>query len=99
MFDVSEGKRLAARKVVFQGDEFGQLKEEVGRVVHGLLNTANGDVVKASGHSSDPLARQNGMEDWNDDDHSKASDNTRDNGKKHKKKGDPLDGVDGMEDW
>ena len=97
LFDVANGKRLATRKVVFQGDEFGQLKEEVAHVVHGLVNTANGDVAKISSHSSDPLERQSGMEDWNDDDHSRSTDSSE--GKKKKSKGDPLDRVDGTEDW
>jgi hypothetical protein len=97
LFEVSNGKRVAMKKVVFQGDEFGQLKEEVAHVVHGLVNTANGDVVQAKSRSSDPLEKQSGMEEWNNDDHTKASESNS-NQKKHQAR-DPLDHVDGTEDW
>ena len=32
-FDLKTGKRLATKRATFQGDEFGQLKGEVGRMV------------------------------------------------------------------
>ena len=95
LFQIKDGKRLAFRKVVFQGDEFGQLKDEVAHIVHGLINTAGtGRRVKVS-HSSDPLDHHSGLEGWNDDDTSQTTDQQ----KKHKHHGDPLDDEDGMEDW
>ena len=91
VFDLRSGKRLSSRKVVYQGDEYGQLKNEVGRLVNALLNAADGPKETAV-RSSDPLDRTNGMEDWSGEDKG---------GKVQKKKGagDPLDGVSGMEDW
>lgn len=104
LFDLRSGKKLAAKKVVFQGDEFGQLKSETGRVVYGLLNSVGegGATVSASGRrkpqGGDPLEHHSGMEDWSEDqiahDTHEAS-----TGKKKHKAGDPLDGVDGTEDW
>lgn len=86
------GKRLSTKKVIFQGDEFGQLKSEVVRVVTQLINTADGEkLVK----SSDPLETKGGMEDWNAED--KGGKSTAQ--QKKKKGSDPLDGVQGTEDW
>ncbi|KAA0070723.1 PEGA domain-containing protein [Rhodanobacter sp. T12-5] len=94
LFEIKDGKRLAFRKVVFQGNELGQLKEEVGHVVHELVNAAgNGRRAKAS-RSSDPLDHENGMDTWSDDDHSRGSGQS-----KKKQSGDPLNSVDGMDDW
>lgn len=91
VFDLRSGKRLSSRKVVYQGDEYGQLKNEVGKLVNALLNAADGPKETAV-RSSDPLDRTSGMEDWSGEDKG---------GKVQKKKGagDPLDGVSGMEDW
>lgn len=93
LFDLRSGKRLSSKKVVFQGDEFGQLKSEAGHVVYGLLNSAGGPSagVHRKPKGGDPLEHHSGMESWSDD-------NARQDAPK-KSSGDPLDGVDGMEDW
>ena len=84
-YDVKNGRRLASRKAVFQGDEFGQLKSEVSHFVALLLhsNDRNEDV---NTHSSDPLQRKAGTEDWD--------------GEKGKRKAKgSLNDKSGMEDW
>jgi hypothetical protein len=95
LFDLRSGKKLASKKVVFQGDEFGQLKTEASHVVYGLLNSAGGPTASGTSRGKpqggDPLDGRNGMESWTDD--AARHDPPK------KKAGDPLDGVDGMEDW
>lgn len=96
LFDLRSGKKLAARKVVFQGDEFGQLKSEAGHAVMGLLNAVGTASSSRKAKGRDPLDQHSGMEDWSDD----ASPHERQASEKRKKKSrDPLDGVDGTEDW
>lgn len=92
-FDLSTGKRLASRKVVFQGEEFGQLQSELGRLVNWLLNAVEGGdkVVKAA----DPLENKSGLEEWNAEDKG----GVRTKKEKRKKASDPLEGVSGTEDW
>lgn len=92
-YDMRAGKKLASKKATFQGDEYGQLKSEIGRMVNHLLNQAasGGERVSRGG---DPLDGKSGMEDWNQED--RGGNRTR---KETKKKGDPLDGHSGMEDW
>jgi hypothetical protein len=92
LYDLPSSRRLAFRKLTFQGDEFGQLKSEVRRVVTGLINSAGTEKV---GKSSDPLDGKSGMEDWGGEDNGKQHDKPR------PKKGskDPLDGVSGTEEW
>jgi hypothetical protein len=93
-YDMREGKKLAGKQIVFQGDEYGQLKIEVGRVVTFLINSAeSGDkVVK----SADPLDTKSGLEDWSGEDKGgrKQAEGTR-----KKQHADPLEGVSGTEDW
>jgi hypothetical protein len=93
LFDLRNGKRLAAKKSNFQGDEYGQLKSEIGRAVNQLMTAAEGGQEKLV-KSSDPLESRHGMEEWNSED--RGGSRTT---KEKKKKGDPLDGVDGMQDW
>lgn len=85
-------QRLAGKKVVFQGDEYGQLEREVTRVVTQLMN-GPGSTDRAT-RSADPLEGRSGMEDWSGDDRSSTSTGTR-----RKPSSDPLDAVSGMEDW
>ncbi|MFT3707204.1 MAG: PEGA domain-containing protein [Archangium sp.] len=92
-FDLKTGKRIAIKRASFQGDEFGQLRGEVGRMVNHLLNTTSESSEKVK--SSDPLDNRNGMEDWRGDD--KGGKNTKRD--KNSKGGDPLDNSNGTEDW
>ncbi len=94
LYDLKSGRRIASKKASFQGDEYGQLKAEVGRLVNTLVNAEGGEqMVK----SSDPLDNNQGIEDWNAED--KGGARTTSEKKKKKKAGDPLDGVSGTEDW
>ncbi len=92
LFDLRGGKRLATKKSNFQGDEYGQLKSEMGRVVNQVMNQAEGGTEKRSA-SSDPLENRHGMDDWNETD--RGGNRTSKSGKG----GDPLNGKSGMEDW
>ncbi|MFZ5471085.1 MAG: PEGA domain-containing protein [Myxococcota bacterium] len=94
-YDLPTGRKLAMRKIVFQGDEYGQLKSEVGRLVNYLVNNAEGQADKVR-RSSDPLDRQTGMEDWSAEDRGGARTGKE---KKKRRSGDPLEGVSGTEDW
>lgn len=97
LFDLRSGKKLAGKKAVFQGDEFGQLKSEAGHVVFGLINSVGAAATSdRKPKGGDPLDHHSGMEDWSDDSSSHVVPASEK--KKHKSK-DPLDGVDGMEDW
>ncbi|MBJ6763145.1 PEGA domain-containing protein [Myxococcaceae bacterium JPH2] len=93
LFDTASGKRLGSRRMVLQGDEFGQLKSEMERVVNQMVNTVEGGekVVR----SSDPLEGRAGTEDWGAED---RGGRTRQSEKKRSGK-DPLDGVSGTEEW
>lgn len=91
-FDLKSGKRLALKKATFQGDEYGQLKGEIGRMVTHLVNTGDGGGEKVS-RTGDPLDSHAGTEDWNAEDRGGKST------KKKKSNNDPLDGVNGTEDW
>jgi hypothetical protein len=94
LFDLRGSKRLAVKKSSFQGDEYGQLKSEVGRAVNQLMTAAEGGGEKLV-KSSDPLDGRHGMEEWNNEDRG----GNRTNKEQKKKSGDPLKGRDGMEDW
>ncbi|QSQ18644.1 PEGA domain-containing protein [Pyxidicoccus parkwayensis] len=90
-YDIKSGKKLGGRRAVLQGDEFGQLKQELERMVNQMVNTTGEKVSR----SSDPLDNRGGTEDWSAEDRggkTKASE-------KKKKGDDPLDGVSGTEDW
>jgi hypothetical protein len=90
-YDIKSGRKLGGRKVVLQGDEFGQLKAEMERMVNQLVNSTGEKATR----SSDPLDNRGGTEDWSAEDRggkTKASE-------KKKKADDPLDGVSGTEDW
>jgi tetratricopeptide (TPR) repeat protein len=93
VYDMKNGKRLAWKKAVFQGDEFGQLKPEISRLVNSLVNAADGNVERVA-KSSDPLDGRHGMEEWNAEDRGQRSKNPA-----KKKTKDPLDGMNGTEDW
>ncbi|GHG74885.1 PEGA domain-containing protein [Comamonas sp. JC664] len=91
-YDGRTGERMAGRRMALQGDEYGQLKNEMERVVNQLVNSIGEKVTK----SRDPLDNRGGMEDWSEEDRggrTKAQDKQRKAGK------DPLDGVSGTEDW
>ncbi len=91
LFDLKSGQQLSAKKANFQGDEYGQLKSETGRVVNALL-VGDGERPTAG---SDPLRGRHGTEDWNREDRGGVRSKVE-----NKKKGDdPLDGVSGTEDW
>ncbi len=94
LYDMTTSKRLGVRRAVLQGDEFGQLKSELGRMVNHLINNSEGggeQVVK----SADPLENSHGTDEWNGED---RGGKRRDQEKK-KRGGDPLEGVNGTEDW
>ena len=90
VFDLRTGKQLASRRAVYQGDEYGQLKNEVGRLVTALLNSV--DRPKEVPRSSDPLDHTSGMEEWSGEDRGGRN-------QKVDSSGDPLDSISGMEDW
>ncbi len=94
LYETGSGKRLGAKRVILQGDEFGQLKSEMGRLVNHLLNNAEGGSEKVV-KSSDPLDNSHGTDEWNREDVG----GKRRSQEKKAKKGDPLDGVNGTEDW
>ncbi|MFL5347239.1 MAG: PEGA domain-containing protein [Hyalangium sp.] len=92
-FDLQSGKKLANRRVVLQGDEYGQAKSEMIRLVNYLVNNGLGGGEKKV-KASDPLENRHGMEEWNSDDQGGRRQVTE-----KKIKGDPLDTVNGTEDW
>ncbi len=88
--------RVSVKKVTFQGDEYGQLQNEVARAVNQLLNAEGAE--RAAKKGGDPLDGKSGQEDWSGEDKGgKATAAEKARGKK--KSGDPLDGVSGTEDW
>jgi hypothetical protein len=93
-YELKTGRRLGYKRGVFHGDEYGQLKGEVGRMVTQLINNAEGGDDKAA-RSSDPLENKSGAEDWSAEDRGGRT-TAKD---KKKKRGDPLNSVQGTEDW
>jgi hypothetical protein len=93
-FDLKDGKKLASRRLVIQGDEFGQEKQEMSRLVNYLVNNGLGGGEKKV-KAADPLENRHGMEEWNGEDQGGRSRQTTEK----KKASDPLDGVNGTEDW
>ncbi|MBN1208872.1 MAG: PEGA domain-containing protein [Myxococcaceae bacterium] len=93
-FDMRDGKKLASRRLVLQGDEYGQDKAEMARLVNYLINNGMGGAEKKA-KGSDPLDNRHGMEEWNAEDQGGRRQVTE----KKKKNGDPLDGVSGTEEW
>jgi hypothetical protein len=92
-FDLRDGKKLASRRLVLQGDEYGMEKAEMSRLVNYLINNGLGGGEKKT-KADDPLDNRHGMEEWNAEDQGGRRTVTE-----KKKKGDPLDGVNGTEDW
>ncbi|HLL54575.1 MAG TPA: PEGA domain-containing protein [Myxococcaceae bacterium] len=93
LYDMRAGQRLSGKRIVFQGEEYGQIKGEVARLVNYLLVAADGGerTIKAA----DPLENKSGLEEWGSDDKGgRGAEKT----KKPRVK-DPLDGVSGTEDW
>ncbi|MGA9523496.1 MAG: PEGA domain-containing protein [Myxococcaceae bacterium] len=90
LFDLRSGRRISHRRIVYQGDEFGQLEAEVGRLVNALLNAEK----QPEKRTADPLDTRTGMEDWNREDRG-----GRTRQRTTQSNGDPLDSVSGMEDW
>ncbi len=86
--------RLSSRKVSFQGDEYGQLKSEVGRAVNQLLNAEGAE--KTAKKGGDPLDSRSGQEEWSGEDRGGKATNAE---KARKKEGDPLDSITGTEGW
>jgi len=95
-YELQSGRRLGFKRATFHGDEYGQLKGEVGRLVTQLLNNAESGGDDRVTRSTDPLDGKSGSEDWNAED---KGGRTNSKEKKKKKKGDPLEGVQGTEDW
>jgi len=93
-FDLKEGRRYATKRASFEGDEFGELRGEIGRMVNALLDF---DASEKASRTGDPLAGRNGTEDWNAED--KGGRNRSREKKSKKKGGDPLDSVPATEDW
>ncbi len=93
--DLKRQERLTQKRASFQGDEYGQLKGEVGRMVNALINNAEAPS-EAKSRSSDPLENRAGTEDWSGED---KGGKTTQAGKKKKKAKDPLEGMSGTEDW
>lgn len=94
LYDLKSSRRLSFRKLTFQGDEFGQLRSEVRRVVTGLINSAG---IEKQGKGSDPLEGKSGTEEWGSEDGAGKTSSDRPRTKKGKK--DPLDKVQGTEEW
>ncbi|HYH98013.1 PEGA domain-containing protein [Hyalangium sp.] len=92
-FDLRDGKKLASRRLVLQGDEYGMEKAEMSRLVNYLVNNGLGGGEKKT-KAADPLDNRHGMEEWNAEDQGGRRTVTE-----KKKNGDPLDGVNGTEDW
>ncbi len=92
-FDLQSGKKLASRRLVLQGDEYGQAKAEMSRLVNYLVNNGLGGGEKKV-KASDPLENRHGMEEWNSEDQGGRRQVTE-----KKIKGDPLDTVNGTEEW
>jgi len=88
LYDIKDGHRLAGKKTSFQGDEFGQLKSEVARMVGALIMGADGPHERVS-KTADPLDSHHGTEEWNADDAARRKKSGRD----------PLDNMSGTEDW
>jgi len=93
LYDMATGKRMGVKRVMLQGDEFGQLKSELIRLVNNLINASEGGAEKRV-KSSDPLENTHGMDEWNAEDQGGKR-----RQKEKKNKGDPLEGVNGTEDW
>jgi hypothetical protein len=93
-FDLKAGKRLYTRRVVLQGDEFGQLKSEMSRLVNTLINGGEAGTERTA-RTNDPLDRTQGTDDWSAEDRG----GKRTTQEKKGRKEDPLDGVSGTEEW
>ena len=91
LYDVKSGKRLGSRRLVLQGDEYGQLKLEMERVVNQLINTEGEKVIRAK----DPLEGRSGAEDWSAEDRGGQQRQSE----KKRSTDDPLDSMSGTEDW
>lgn len=96
LFDVRAGRRLATRDMTFRGDEYGQLRREVGRVVHQLMADASGSRDRIS-RTGDPLNNVSGMSDWDSD--RQRRDEKKEQTRQRYQGRDPLKGRTGTEDW
>lgn len=96
-FDLRDGKKLASRRLVLQGNEYGQEKAEMTRLVNYLVNNGMGMGEKKI-KSADPLDNRHGMEEWNAEGGGPGEER-QPKEIKRKKPGDPLDTVQGTEDW
>ncbi|MFN0062443.1 MAG: PEGA domain-containing protein [Myxococcaceae bacterium] len=96
LFDLRSGKRLADRKAVFQGDEFGQLGAEVERNVTALVNAGGFQREKVT-KTRDPLDSSSGTDEWSGED--RGGRGATHEAKTKRLGGDPLEGSSGTEDW
>jgi hypothetical protein len=94
LFDARSGRRLSDKKITFQGDEYGQLRSEVGRAITALVNAADGNKDRPTA-TRDPLQGKHGTEEWTGED--RGGKNTQSD-RVHPPK-DPLQGMSGTEDW
>ena len=93
LFDLRSGRRIADRKITFQGEEFGELRSEVSRAVTMLVNAGDGARDRTE-HTADPLQGKHGTEDWSSEDKG-----GRNNLPDRSQPRDPLHGHSGTEDW
>jgi hypothetical protein len=96
LFDTRDGRRVAFRRMSFRGNEYGELRKEVGRVIHNLLADASGSREKVR-KSGDPLEGVQGTEEWNSE--RQRRDAAKEKERQRYQGSDPLDSRSGMEDW
>lgn len=97
LFDMHNGgKKLSFKRIIFQGEEYGQLKYEVARLVNYLVNAADGNGGERASNNGDPLTGRSGTDEWGGEDRGGkgSTEKTR-----KQRSADPLDGHSGMEDW
>lgn len=93
-FDIRSGRRLSEKKMIIQGEEYGQVRNEIGRGVTALVNAV--DLARDRPKQvADPLDGKAGTEEWSGED--RGGKNTA--AERSASKRDPLDNVSGTEDW
>lgn len=90
-FDLKSATSLGWKKARFQGNEYGQLKQELGRLLSQVLNSEP----STGPRSTRTLEGHHGTEEWNAEDLGGRQNAIE----KKKKVRDPLDNVTGTEDW
>jgi len=107
LVDFARNRKLAGKRQVFQGDEYGELEKEIVRYANMLLALGDrGGRSLETENTGDPLDSTSGMEDWDQDYSGDGPEEEPEPVKtkpKKKKKGtnnDPLDeGRTGTDDW